>query len=145
MYFFVFFFVIAECIRRWECAAWWVPDVWSRRVRVMQADTVIFYDSDWNPTIDAQAMDRAHRIGQTKQVTIYRLVCRHTIEERILQRAGQKADIQQTVYSGGFKMAAAAGGDLKAAELRAFLLDETAGAEEMSIVTTAAPKKAKAN
>jgi hypothetical protein len=34
---------------------------------------VIFYDSDWNPTVDQQAMDRAHRLGQTKQVTVYRL------------------------------------------------------------------------
>lgn len=50
----------------------------------------------WNPTMDAQAMDRVHRIGQTKQVTVYRLVCRNTIEERILQRAQQKFIIQTT-------------------------------------------------
>ncbi|KAL0603056.1 LOW QUALITY PROTEIN: Chromatin-remodeling ATPase INO80 [Plecturocebus cupreus] len=53
---------------------------------------VIFYDSDWNPTVDQQAMDRAHRLGQTKQVTVYRLICKGTIEERILQRAKEKSE-----------------------------------------------------
>lgn len=54
---------------------------------------VIFYDSDWNPTVDQQAMDRAHRLGQTKQVTVYRLICKGTIEERILQRAKEKSEV----------------------------------------------------
>lgn len=54
---------------------------------------VIFYDSDWNPTVDQQAMDRAHRLGQTKQVTVYRLICKGTIEERILQRAREKSEV----------------------------------------------------
>lgn len=54
---------------------------------------VIFYDSDWNPTVDAQAMDRAHRLGQTKQVTVYRLICKGTIEERILERAREKSEV----------------------------------------------------
>ena len=62
---------------------------------------VIFYDSDWNPTVDQQAMDRAHRLGQTKQVTVYRLICKGTIEERILQRAREKSKIQKIVISGG--------------------------------------------
>ncbi len=52
-------------------------------INLTSADTVIFYDSDWNPTIDSQAMDRAHRLGQTRQVTVYRLITRGTIEERI--------------------------------------------------------------
>ena len=54
---------------------------------------MIFYDSDWNPTVDAQAMDRAHRLGQTKQVTVYRLICKGTIEERILERAREKSEV----------------------------------------------------
>ena len=58
---------------------------------------MIFYDSDWNPTVDLQAMDRAHRLGQTKQVTVYRLICKGTIEERILQRAEEKSQIQRMV------------------------------------------------
>ena len=50
------------------------------------ADTVIFYDHDWNPANDHQAQDRAYRIGQTKPVTVYRLISQGTIEENILQR-----------------------------------------------------------
>ncbi|KAF1346725.1 SNF2 family DNA-dependent ATPase domain-containing protein [Delphinella strobiligena] len=75
-------------------------------INLTSADTVIFYDSDWNPTIDSQAMDRAHRLGQTRQVTVYRLITRGTIEERIRKRALQKEEVQRVVISGG-----AAGGD----------------------------------
>ncbi|KAL2018013.1 hypothetical protein VTK56DRAFT_1329 [Thermocarpiscus australiensis] len=76
-------------------------------INLTSADTVIFYDSDWNPTIDSQAMDRAHRLGQTKQVTVYRLITRGTIEERIRKRAMQKEEVQRVVITGG---AAATGG-----------------------------------
>jgi len=70
-------------------------------INLTAADTVIFYDSDWNPTVDQQAMDRAHRLGQTKQVTVYRLITQNSIEERILQRAKEKSEIQRMVISGG--------------------------------------------
>jgi len=70
-------------------------------VNLTGADTVIFYDNDWNPTMDAQATDRAHRIGQTRPVSVYRLTTKDTIEERILKRAKQKQNVQTTVYSGG--------------------------------------------
>ncbi|KAK0619392.1 INO80-like protein [Immersiella caudata] len=70
-------------------------------INLTTADTVIFYDSDWNPTIDSQAMDRAHRLGQTKQVTVYRLITRGTIEERIRKRAMQKEEVQRVVITGG--------------------------------------------
>ncbi|VDO94876.1 unnamed protein product, partial [Heligmosomoides polygyrus] len=59
-------------------------------VNLTGADTVIFYDSDWNPTMDAQAQDRCHRIGQTRNVTIFRLISEKTIEENILRKANQK-------------------------------------------------------
>ncbi|CAB3401242.1 unnamed protein product [Caenorhabditis bovis] len=59
-------------------------------VNLTGADTVIFYDSDWNPTMDAQAQDRCHRIGQTRNVSIYRLISDRTIEENILKKAMQK-------------------------------------------------------
>ncbi|PAV64012.1 hypothetical protein WR25_04929 [Diploscapter pachys] len=59
-------------------------------VNLTGADTVIFYDSDWNYTMDAQAQDRCHRIGQTRNVTIYRLISEKTIEENILKKAMQK-------------------------------------------------------
>jgi DNA helicase INO80 len=70
-------------------------------INLTAADTVIFYDSDWNPTVDSQAMDRAHRLGQTKQVTVYRLITRNSIEERILLRAKQKEEVFILSY---FKM-----------------------------------------
>lgn len=76
-------------------------------INLTSADTVIFYDSDWNPTIDSQAMDRAHRLGQTRQVTVYRLITRGTIEERIRKRAMQKEEVQRVVITGG---ASASGG-----------------------------------
>lgn len=69
-------------------------------INLTSADTVIFYDSDWNPTIDSQAMDRAHRLGQTKQVTVYRLLTKGTIEERMRDRAKQKEQVQQVVMEG---------------------------------------------
>lgn len=70
-------------------------------INLTAADTVIFYDSDWNPTVDQQAMDRAHRLGQTKQVTVYRLITRGSIEERMRQRAKQKDEIHRVVIAGG--------------------------------------------
>lgn len=70
-------------------------------INLTAADTVIFYDSDWNPTIDSQAMDRAHRLGQTKQVRVFRLITRGTIEERIRLRAQQKEEVQRVVIQGG--------------------------------------------
>ncbi|CAK1582408.1 unnamed protein product [Parnassius mnemosyne] len=54
------------------------------------ADCVVFYDSDWNPTMDAQAQDRCHRIGQTRDVHVFRLVTAATVEENILRKAEQK-------------------------------------------------------
>ncbi|KAJ2777650.1 putative DNA helicase ino80 [Coemansia interrupta] len=70
-------------------------------INLTAADTVIFFESDWNPTVDSQAMDRAHRLGQTKQVVVYRLITRGTVEERILQRARQKDEIHRIVIAGG--------------------------------------------
>ncbi|CAN8254382.1 unnamed protein product [Cochlearia groenlandica] len=70
-------------------------------INLTAADTVIFYESDWNPTLDLQAMDRAHRLGQTKDVTVYRLICKETVEEKILHRASQKNTVQQLVMTGG--------------------------------------------
>ena len=72
-------------------------------INLTGADTVIFYDSDWNPTIDAQAQDRAHRIGQTREVHIYRLVSESTVEENILRKANQKRLLDSVVIqAGGF-------------------------------------------
>jgi superfamily II DNA/RNA helicase len=70
-------------------------------INLTGADTVIFYDSDWNPAMDAQAQDRAHRIGQTREVNIYRLVCKSTVEENILTKAKQKRHLDFLVMSEG--------------------------------------------
>jgi DNA helicase INO80 len=72
-------------------------------INLIAADTVIFYDNDWNPTMDSQATDRAHRIGQKKKVNVYRLVTKSSVEERILQRARQKESVQSTVYGANLK------------------------------------------
>jgi ATP-dependent DNA helicase len=63
--------------------------------------TVIFFDQDWNPQMDLQAQDRAHRIGQTRPVLIFRLVSAHTIETKILQKAGNKRKLEALVISQG--------------------------------------------
>nr|DBA18849.1 TPA: hypothetical protein GDO54_014745 [Pyxicephalus adspersus] len=70
-------------------------------VNLTGADTVIFYDSDWNPTMDAQAQDRCHRIGQTRDVHIYRLVSERTVEENILKKAQQKRMLGDMAIEGG--------------------------------------------
>ncbi|CAI0439686.1 unnamed protein product [Linum tenue] len=89
-------------------------------INLTAADTVIFYENDWNPTLDLQAMDRAHRLGQTRDVTVYRLICKETIEEKILQRASQKNTVQQLVMTGGHVQ-----GDLLAPEdVVSLLLDD---------------------
>lgn len=65
------------------------------------ADTVIHYDPWWNPAVEAQATDRAHRIGQDKPVFVYRLICKDTIEEKIQQLQARKAELAQAVLEGG--------------------------------------------
>ena len=65
-----------------------------------QADTVIHYDPWWNPAVENQATDRAHRIGQTQSVFVYKLVAQGTIEERILALQARKAMLADSLYSG---------------------------------------------
>ncbi|KAL9282361.1 Protein CHROMATIN REMODELING 4 [Arabidopsis thaliana] len=64
-------------------------------INLATADTVIIYDSDFNPHADIQAMNRAHRIGQSKRLLVYRLVVRASVEERILQLAKKKLMLDQ--------------------------------------------------
>lgn len=70
-------------------------------LNLQAADTVIIFDSDWNPHQDLQAQDRAHRIGQTKEVRIFRLISANSIEENILARANYKLDIDGKVIQAG--------------------------------------------
>ncbi|BFZ54456.1 chromatin remodeling complex Adenosinetriphosphatase [Savitreella phatthalungensis] len=70
-------------------------------ITLTAADVVVLFDSDWNPQADLQAMDRAHRIGQKKQVYVYRFVTDHSVEEKILERAAQKLRLDQLVIQQG--------------------------------------------
>ncbi|KAI9481072.1 MAG: SNF2 family N-terminal domain-containing protein [Benjaminiella poitrasii] len=70
-------------------------------INLTGADTVIFYDSDWNPSMDKQCQDRAHRIGQTRDVHIYRFVTEFTIEENIFRKANQKRMLDNIVIQEG--------------------------------------------
>ena len=70
-------------------------------INLVAADTVVLFDSDWNPQQDLQAMDRAHRIGQTKPVIVYRLATRGTVEETLLLRADGKRKLEKLVIQKG--------------------------------------------
>ncbi|KAI8600228.1 SNF2 family N-terminal domain-containing protein [Dissophora ornata] len=70
-------------------------------INLTGADTVIFYDSDWNPSMDRQCQDRCHRIGQTRDVHIYRFVSEFTIEENMLKKANQKRMLDNVVIQEG--------------------------------------------
>ena len=70
-------------------------------INLVTADTVILYDSDWNPQMDLQAMDRAHRIGQKKPVNVLRLVCEDTVEVQMLKRAEIKLHLDAMVIQQG--------------------------------------------
>ncbi|XP_048400125.1 probable global transcription activator SNF2L1 isoform X3 [Stegostoma tigrinum] len=70
-------------------------------INLATADVVILYDSDWNPQVDLQAMDRAHRIGQKKTVRVFRLITDNTVEERIVERAEMKLRLDSIVIQQG--------------------------------------------
>ncbi|KAJ8418277.1 hypothetical protein AAFF_G00139860 [Aldrovandia affinis] len=66
-------------------------------INLTAADTVIIFDSDWNPQADLQAQDRCHRIGQTKPVVVYRLITANTIDHKILEKASAKRKLEKMV------------------------------------------------
>jgi SWI/SNF-related matrix-associated actin-dependent regulator of chromatin subfamily A member 5 len=70
-------------------------------INLTSADVVVLFDSDWNPQADLQAMDRAHRIGQKKQVYVFRFVTENAVEEKVLERAAQKLRLDQLVIQQG--------------------------------------------
>ncbi|XP_057975247.1 ATP-dependent DNA helicase DDM1 [Malania oleifera] len=97
-------------------------------INLTAADTCILYDSDWNPQMDLQAMDRCHRIGQTKPVHVYRLATAQSVECRILKRAFSKLKLEHVVIGKGqFKqerMKSSAVDDMEEEELLALLQDK---------------------
>ena len=70
-------------------------------LNLMTANTVVLYDSDWNPQMDLQAMDRAHRIGQMKQVRVYRLITKNTMEEKMVEKQTMKLKLDQLIIQKG--------------------------------------------
>ncbi|KFY23854.1 hypothetical protein V493_05588 [Pseudogymnoascus sp. VKM F-4281 (FW-2241)] len=95
-------------------------------INLASADTVVLFDSDWNPQQDLQAIDRAHRIGQTRPVVVFRLATKGTVEEELLMSAGAKRRLEKLVIKkGGFRTMGQKMDnkeDLDAAELRKLLL-----------------------
>lgn len=74
-------------------------------VTLTGADTVIFYDTDWNPAMDRQAQDRCHRIGQTREVHIYRLISQYTVEENIMKKSEEKKQLDfLAIQSGAYDL-----------------------------------------
>ena len=71
-------------------------------INLATADTVIIYDSDWNPHMDNQAQDRAHRIGQKNDVFVYRLCMESSVETLILERANAKRSLSRMTMAGNF-------------------------------------------
>mgnify|MGYP000895410527 CR=1 FL=1 len=66
----------------------------------MAADTVIIYDPWWNPAAERQASDRAHRIGQTQAVNVYRLLTKGTVEEKVKKLQDEKSKLADLLFDG---------------------------------------------
>lgn len=98
-------------------------------LNLQSADTVIIFDSDWNPHQDLQAQDRAHRIGQTREVRIIRLVTVDSVEEYILERAQFKLNLDGKVIQAG-KFDQKSTNEEREAMLRAIFEGEQAGHDE---------------
>jgi ATP-dependent DNA helicase len=92
-------------------------------INLAAADTVLLFDSDWNPQQDLQAQDRAHRIGQTRPVIVYRFATKGTVEQMLLEKADSKRRLEKLVISKGkFKsMRGGDGGGADFAELQRLL------------------------
>ena len=69
-------------------------------LNLTSADYVIHYDPWWNPAVESQATDRAHRIGQSRQVFSYKLICQNTVEEKILKLQEMKRGVAEAVIPG---------------------------------------------
>lgn len=70
-------------------------------LNLMTANTVVLFDSDWNPQMDLQAMDRAHRIGQQKQVRVYRLITKDTMEDKMVEKQSLKLKLDSMIIQKG--------------------------------------------
>ena len=68
-------------------------------LNLTEADTIILYDPWWNPAVEDQAVDRAHRIGQDKPVFIYKIVVENSVEQKMLEMQDRKRALANSVYS----------------------------------------------
>lgn len=94
-------------------------------INLASADTVILFDSDWNPQQDLQAQDRAHRIGQTRPVIVFRLATKNTVEEGLLMSAEGKRRLEKLVIKkGNIQTMMGRGDDVTADELKRLLLKD---------------------
>jgi len=83
-------------------------------LNLVEADYVIVLDPWWNPATEAQAVDRAHRIGQTKKVMVYRLVAKDTIEEKVMSlKAAKSALVSSVLDDGDFTSGALSADDIR--------------------------------
>ncbi|KAJ1444677.1 hypothetical protein M885DRAFT_474220, partial [Pelagophyceae sp. CCMP2097] len=90
-------------------------------INLVAADTVVIYDSDWNPQNDVQAQARCHRLGQTRDVAVYRLVARRSFEGEMLARASRKLGLERAIMSPGAAGDAGVPQGPSASELEALL------------------------
>ncbi|MED6155675.1 ATP-dependent DNA helicase ddm1 [Stylosanthes scabra] len=104
-------------------------------INLTAADTCILYDSDWNPQADLQAMDRCHRIGQTKPVHVYRLSTAQSVEGRMLKRAFSKLKLEHVVIEKGQfhqeRTKTLNGNEIEEQDILALLQDEDTAEDKM--------------
>jgi ATP-dependent DNA helicase len=94
-------------------------------INLASADTVVLFDSDWNPQQDLQAQDRAHRIGQTRPVIVFRLATKNTVEEGLLMSAEGKRRLEKLVIKkGNIQTMMGRGDDVTADDLKRLLLKD---------------------
>lgn len=94
-----------ECVERFqndpECQVFLISlKAGGLGLNLTAAEYVFLLDPWWNPAVEAQAIDRAHRVGQTKQVFAYRLICRNTVEEKIAELQSKKRDLAESILEG---------------------------------------------
>ena len=103
-------------------------------INLAGADTVILYDSDWNPTQDQQAQDRCHRIGQTKNVAVYRLLTVGSVEIEMMEKQISKRKLERLSITGGDyrKAGRRSRGEITVDNLRELLRDDVHNLQRMS-------------
>merc|ERR1712032_187733 len=95
-------------------------------INLATADTCIIFDSDWNPHQDSQAMDRCHRIGQTRPVAVYRLLCANSVDIEMMEKQISKKKLERMTITGGdFRKAGSrTSGDMSFQALNKLLEDD---------------------